>query len=191
MGSGWVVSHCPGPSDRFLAPLIRATCKTSSGKWHADAKTDAGQLLTFSLIILLRCTVECSDDAIAQTCASSIHEFWAKLQDSAENEGWDIAAMCISRCAEPMRKIFNRSSLLPSDVVSLGQGEHGEDGTLQTRCFNSTEGDADATVEELVPRLFPVSNLDTCFGSQSDEVDIGFMSLPLMDHGFDFASLEC
>ena len=60
------------------------------------------------MIILLRCTI--SDSATSQEeCRTGLDRLWSTLQQ-ASNDGWDLAGLCISRCAESVFKLGNVSA---------------------------------------------------------------------------------
>lgn len=60
------------------------------------------------MIILLRCTI--SDSATSQEeCRAGLDRLWSTLQQ-ASNDGWDLAGLCISRCAESVFKLGNVSA---------------------------------------------------------------------------------
>lgn len=160
----------------------------------AKLQTDAAHLLTFTFIILLRCTVESSDEAITLSCKASIVQFWAKLHDAAENEGWDLAGMCISRCTESMSKIMNHLNLrssdpvLPIEIIQQGDVLH------QATEHGGGMYDSEATgLEGLSPAIVPFSNLDLWFENPPDAswsgLDIG-SQIPFFNQEFNMGHMN-
>lgn len=143
---------------------------------------DTAHHLTFTFIILLRCTIEASDAAVTESCKASLIQFWAKLQDAAENDGWDLAAMCITRCGESMSKVMSYLNAQGKHVAS-------NDGVMQGVGSDPEVVDPDSTARsndisglgELVPDALPFSNLDLLFENSADTFWSGLDFAPLYE----------
>ncbi|OKO96509.1 hypothetical protein PENSUB_10684 [Penicillium subrubescens] len=143
---------------------------------------DSAHHLTFTFIILLRCTIEASDATVTESCKTSLVQFWAKLQDAAENESWDLAVMCISRCGESMSKVMSylnaqgNKQAASNDGVTQGAGSVSEGVDRQGASDSAISG-----LGELIPDALPFSNLDLLFENSADTFWSGLDFAPLYD----------
>jgi hypothetical protein len=109
-------------------------------------------------------------------------QLWAKLQDAAENESWDLAVMCISRCGESMSKVMSylnaqgTKQAASNDGVAQGAGSVPE-GVDRQGTSNSEIPD----LGDLVPDALPFSNLDLLFENSADTFWSGLDFAPLYD----------
>ncbi|KAJ5171876.1 hypothetical protein N7492_004469 [Penicillium capsulatum] len=144
-------------------------CSLRREQFHEFWLCYAAHILTFAFIILLRCTVEPSDESTVQSCKSSILNFWSKLQYAAESEGWDLANMCISRCGESMSKIMKIWDLQKNDAalpsIQLLQEDVMPNPTEQDRPLHDAEM---PSLEEVMPSIPPFSDLDLWLENPSD-----------------------
>lgn len=60
--------------------------------------------LTSTATLLVRCSLETTDDEIARSCLSSVETLCAVLRRVREEEDWDVADMCLDHC----ERILNR-----------------------------------------------------------------------------------
>ncbi len=145
---------------------------------------DTAHHLTFTFIILLRCTIEASDAAVTESCKTSLVQFWAKLQHAAENEGWDLAAMCIARCGESMSKVMGylnahgNTQVVSTDGVQGGAGPDLE--VIDRQNAVTTSGD-NSGLGELGSDALPFSNLDLLFENSADTFWSGLDFAPLYE----------
>jgi hypothetical protein len=145
--------------------------------------TDTAHHLTFTFIILLRCTVEASDAAISESCKTSLIQFWAKLHDAAENDSWDLATMCIARCGESMSKVISylnaqgNKHVESKDALAQGTGTVREELDRQNAAGSSEM----SGLEELAPDALPFSNLDLLFENSADTFWSGLDFAPLYE----------
>ncbi|KAI9930443.1 hypothetical protein ASPWEDRAFT_109223 [Aspergillus wentii DTO 134E9] len=123
--------------------------------------------LILTVIILLRCTIESVDKNVAESCKLSLRKFWVKLQDAAENDGWDLASICISRCVGFVSKILDASS---------DSQKNNNNHTIENQPTNTTPLNPQAyqagihdnipDLTGLVPDILPFSNPDLSFENQ-------------------------
>lgn len=137
------------------------------------------------MIILLRCIVESTDKAIAQSCKTSLRRFWTKLQNAAENDGWDLADICIAQCADSVSKILSGNVDMRSNH---------KDQQIELQPLDQAEGSsgmtpgAGGTISDLMPDILPFSNPDISFDNQWD---VGsWYGLGWMGSGMDAGSYE-
>ncbi|KAE8139974.1 fungal-specific transcription factor domain-containing protein [Aspergillus pseudotamarii] len=127
--------------------------------------------LILTVIILLRCTIESTDKTTISTCKTSLQYLWTKLQTAAD-EGWDLATMCISQCKESVSKVLD-SDVRGTNIVGGEQQQlhlqQGGDGRLLPI---QGDGRSPATQSvgggELLPDILPFSNPDISFDNQWD-----------------------
>ncbi|KAF3393794.1 hypothetical protein F1880_004779 [Penicillium rolfsii] len=138
--------------------------------------------LTFTFIILLRCTIEASDAAVAESCKASLVQFWAKLQDAAENDGWDLAAMCISRCGEAMSKVMSYSNSHGNKQAASNDGvAQGADSVPEGVNRHRASNAEISGLGDSIPNALPFSNLDLLFENSADTFWSGLDFTPLYD----------
>ncbi|KAE8393677.1 fungal-specific transcription factor domain-containing protein [Aspergillus alliaceus] len=122
--------------------------------------------LILTVIILLRCTVESTDKAIISTCKTSLQNLWTKLQSAAE-DGWDLATMCISQCKESVVKVLDGSvSDMKGNKSVAGESLQEDYGRVVP-----AQDDGRSPVlsgGELLPDILPFSNPDISFDNQWD-----------------------
>ncbi|KAL5338760.1 hypothetical protein BJX70DRAFT_408543 [Aspergillus crustosus] len=120
--------------------------------------------LILTVIILLRRSVESHEAIVADRCRSDLDRLWTKLQMAAK-DGWDLANICITQCAESVSKILamSASSTTPAvDAIEVGPTallEYPEPGSgtpLQL------------VAPEFIPDILPFSNPDMSFDNQWD-----------------------
>jgi hypothetical protein len=121
------------------------------------------------VIILLRCTVESPEPAIAEKCRTDLDRFWTKLQ-SAAKDGWDLANICITQCAESVSKILAMSvsafsSSAAAAATAVDPIEVGPSALLELPDVASGSP-MHFIALELMPDILPFSNPDISFDNQ-------------------------
>ncbi|KAJ0422882.1 fungal-specific transcription factor domain-containing protein [Aspergillus carlsbadensis] len=139
--------------------------------------------LILTVIILLRCTVESPEPAIAEKCRTDLNRFWTKLQLAAK-DGWDLANICITQCAESVSKILAMSmpassSSTASAATAVDPIEVGPSALLELPDVGSGSP-MHFIAPELMPDILPFSNPDISFDNQWDVgalSGLGFMDV--------------
>ncbi|THC88508.1 hypothetical protein EYZ11_012042 [Aspergillus tanneri] len=125
--------------------------------------------LILTVIILLRCTVESTEKIVVESCKSGLRRLWTKLQNAAEDDGWDLGNICITQCAESVSKILGTSAELcrtqKEQRLEADVFERTEPANSPARAPRGT-GNGMAT--ELVPDILPFANPDISFDNQWD-----------------------
>ncbi|KAL4920175.1 fungal-specific transcription factor domain-containing protein [Aspergillus aurantiobrunneus] len=119
--------------------------------------------LILTVIILLRCTVESSEPTVADKCRADLDRFWTKLQTAAK-DGWDLANICITQCAESVSKILAMSA---SSTVAVDSIELGPSALLEPSYVGSGTP-MHYIAPDLMPDILPFSNPDMSFDNQWD-----------------------
>ncbi|KAF9892150.1 hypothetical protein FE257_002556 [Aspergillus nanangensis] len=138
--------------------------------------------LILTVIILLRCIVESTDKAIVKSCKTSLRRFWTKLQNAAENEGWDLADICIAQCADSVSKILNNSVELRANQKNhpIDNPPPGQIDISPSAVPSLAPGIASDLV---VPDILPFSNPDISFDNNWDFGSL--YGLGWIDNGMD------
>lgn len=98
-----------------------------------------------------------------QSCKTSLRRFWTKLQNAADNDGWDLADICIAQCGDSVSKILNS----PVEVL-VNMKDQAVDARAASDQVEASPGLGPALVPELVPDILPFSNPDLSFDNQFD-----------------------
>ncbi|KAE8335657.1 hypothetical protein BDV24DRAFT_171147 [Aspergillus arachidicola] len=129
--------------------------------------------LILTVIILLRCTIESTDKTIISTCKTSLQHLWTKLQTAAE-DGWDLATMCISQCKESVSKVLDNdvrgTNIVGGELqqLHLQQGGAGDGRLLPIQGEGRSPAMQSVGGGELLPDILPFSNPDISFDNQWD-----------------------
>ncbi|KAL2851961.1 fungal-specific transcription factor domain-containing protein [Aspergillus pseudoustus] len=168
---------------RSAQEIVNYTCGLTKAQLQEFWLPYTAHHLILTVIILLRCTVESPEPTIAEKCRTDLDRLWTKLQ-SAANDGWDLANICITRCAESVSKILAMSvpnlSSSATAVTAVDPIEIGPSALLELPDLGSGSPMHHHIAPEMMPDILPFSNPDISFDNHWDVgalAGLGFMDV--------------
>ncbi|KAL4781627.1 fungal-specific transcription factor domain-containing protein [Aspergillus varians] len=158
------IAYHLGQLRRSAQEIINYVCALTKAQLQEFWLPYTAHHLILTVIIILRCTVESSEPIVADKCRTDLDRFWTKLQ-SAAKDGWDLANICITQCAESVSKILAMS--VSSTAPTVDPIEVGPSALLET-----PDGESGIPMHyiapDLMPDILPFSNPDMSFDNQWD-----------------------
>ncbi|KAL4870092.1 hypothetical protein BDV12DRAFT_207991 [Aspergillus spectabilis] len=158
------IAYYLGQLRRSAQEIVGYICTLTKAQLHEFWIPYTAHHLILTVIILLRCTVESPEPFVADKCRADLDRFWTKLQTAAK-DGWDLANICITQCAESVSKILAMSA--SSTATAIDAIEVGPSALLE---FPNPESGMPMhyIAPELMPDILPFSNPDMSFDNQWD-----------------------
>ncbi|KAL2872815.1 transcription factor domain-containing protein [Aspergillus lucknowensis] len=170
------IAYHLGQLRRSAQDIVNYVCGLTKAQLQEFWLPYTAHHLILTVIILLRCTVESPEPIVADKCRADLDRFWTKLQTAAK-DGWDLANICITQCAESVSKILTMSASSAGTTV-----EPVEVGPSALFEFPDRESGTPMyyIAPELMPDILPFSNPDISFDNQWDVgglSGLGFMGV--------------
>ena len=100
----------------FWLPCKDLNC---TGRTYTNQKSDSGYHLNSTAVLLLRCAIESSDEAIKKACLSSAKTFLSYLDRIHKEHDWDIAEVCLKHCNSTVLRMANTARPLGDENVGV------------------------------------------------------------------------
>ncbi|KAL3474945.1 hypothetical protein BJX99DRAFT_247867 [Aspergillus californicus] len=162
------IAYHLGHLRRSAQEIVNYICALSEAQLHEFWLPYTAHHLILTVIILLRCTIE-SEPLVADKCRADLDRLWNKLHIAAK-DGWDLANICITQCADSVSKILSMSTsstATAADAIEFGP----------TAILEYPDPDSGMPMQyiapELMPDILPFSNPELSF---DDNWDIGGLS---------------